>query len=66
MRLGPRRLPGRKLAIVLAAALLLLALARIARDVVAERRCTEAGLVYEAGRCLRAPPIIIQRDIQRS
>jgi hypothetical protein len=66
MRLGPRRLPGRKLAIVLAAALLLLALARIARDVVAERRCTEAGLVYEAGRCQRTPPIIIQRDLQRS
>jgi hypothetical protein len=66
MSLGPRRLPGRKLAIALAAALLLLALARIVRDVVAERRCTEAGLVYEAGRCVPPAPVILQRDLLRS
>ena len=67
MSRAPRWLSRRRLALVLAAALLLLALGRIVRDIVAERRCTEAGFVYEAGRCLRpAPPVIIQRDLHRT
>jgi hypothetical protein len=67
MSRAPKWLSRRRLALVLAAALLLLALGRIVRDIVAERRCAEAGLDYAAGRCVRAPPpVIIQRDLQRT
>lgn len=62
----PRWLSRRRLALVLAAALLLLALGRIVRDIVTERRCTEAGLIFEAGRCVRPAPVILQRDLYRT
>lgn len=57
----------RGLTILLAAVALLLSLSFAARTYLARRSCTEQGLGYEPGRgCIRPPPVILQRDLQRT
>jgi hypothetical protein len=61
------RLCGRRVLVVLMATALFLLARALVRERVLERLCTDAGRVYEDGRCQpAAPPVILHRDLLRT